>query len=116
MSKTSIAELDRIQKSLRRDILMRMMREDAVSITVGMGEGSAFDQARDVVKAICTALDALALENIVVKEKEYDNEDGAAPILWIQAAAQHDAKVFKNVTPESAAEIVLNEVKKGGAA
>lgn len=115
MSKTSIAELDRIQTSLRRDILMRSMRDDAVSITVGMGDGSTFEQARSVVKAVCAALDTLALDNVVMKEKEYDNEDGAAPIVWIQVSADSDTKIFKNVTPESAMDIVLEELKKGGA-
>lgn len=120
MSKTTIAELDRIQAERRRDMIMRELRDDTISIVIGLGDHDTFEESRNVVKAICELVEGMPIENIVVRQRAYDNQDGWAPVLWIEKPDQEGLQVFAKVTPAKAVQIVQDalqdEISKGGIA
>ena len=117
MDNTTINKIDEIQNSLKRNIMLRKMPEDQATIIIGIGSDSTFEQSREVVKSVCKQLDNIDA-NIAVRVKAYDNQDGWAPVLWIEKKGQEGLQMYSRVTPQKATQIInenLNNIIGGNA-
>lgn len=80
--KTSV-ELDQIRQSLRHNIALRRTKVPSAKIIVGMGEDGIAAGAREVVKAVNEELLGQHIDNVVLLQKDYIDQNGWAPVMWI---------------------------------
>ncbi len=96
--KTSV-ELDQIRQSLRHNIALRSTKSSPAQVIVGMGEDGISAGARDVVQAVSEELRKHQIDNVVLLQKDYIDQNGWAPVMWIDRN-DGDIAICARMTPE----------------
>lgn len=107
MGNKMLKKMETIQSEHMHDILLRELDSEKITISIGMGDRSAFDKSRLVIKELCRVLDQVGANNIVIRQKAYDNQDGWAPMMMVERSNDENIQMYTQVTPEKATEIVM---------
>lgn len=109
----TIAELESIRQQLKREMALRTMDPHATRVIVGMGDSGLSTDAREVLKTVMSEVDSLGLQQVIIMQNDYDDQNGWAPVIWIECPGE-ELRVFARVKPEDVKDILVKALVNKG--